>query len=256
MAKQDPYAGNIQLPVPSLYGGISQQPAHVRHVNQVEDATNAAFDVFDGVSKRPGTEYVIAIPELPAGEFIPTAPSSSSPASTSESAASESAASESASSESASSESASSESAASESASSGDCVAVPQGCVPGDHVSTYQMDVTIQPLIDGVADGSPCVITMSLVRINNTCIWTKTFSQDALGDCYLQIAHVGLFTTGSFGATAWVWQVELLPSHPTLTNQRAKALMLCGATPVGTDYDQETPVTTGYTYEITSVEVS
>ena len=231
MAKQDPYAGNIQLPVPSLYGGISQQPAHVRHVNQVEDATNAAFDVFDGVSKRPGTEYVIAIPELPAGEFIPTAPSSSSPASTSES-------------------------AASESASSGDCVAVPQGCVPGDHVSTYQLDITIQPLIDGVADGSPCVITMSLGRITNTCLWTKTFSEDALGDCYLQIAYVGLFTTGSFGATAWVWQVELLPSHPTLTNQRAKAFMLCGETPVGTDYDQETPATTGYTYEITSVEVS
>lgn len=44
--------------ISGLHGGISKQPAHLRHANQVEDAKNAVFSVVDGVSKRPGTVYV------------------------------------------------------------------------------------------------------------------------------------------------------------------------------------------------------
>lgn len=43
--------------IPSLHGGISKQPPHLRFPNQVEDATNALFSVVDGVSKRPGTRF-------------------------------------------------------------------------------------------------------------------------------------------------------------------------------------------------------
>lgn len=54
--------------VPSLYGGISQQAAHVRFPNQVEDATNARFSVVDGASIRPGTELVGEVSGLTDGQ--------------------------------------------------------------------------------------------------------------------------------------------------------------------------------------------
>ena len=50
--------GERVIRIPALFGGISQQPASVRHSNQVEDAINAVFSVADGVSKRPGSNYV------------------------------------------------------------------------------------------------------------------------------------------------------------------------------------------------------
>lgn len=46
---------------PTLIGGISQQPPHLRFANQVETAVNVVFDVATGASKRPGTELV-AVP--------------------------------------------------------------------------------------------------------------------------------------------------------------------------------------------------
>ena len=49
---------NIALTIPSLHGGVSQQPPLLRHANQVQDAVNATFSVFDGASKRQGTEFV------------------------------------------------------------------------------------------------------------------------------------------------------------------------------------------------------
>lgn len=45
----------IRIPIPSLFGGISQQPAPLRFPHQVEDAQNAVFSVIDGLSKRPGS---------------------------------------------------------------------------------------------------------------------------------------------------------------------------------------------------------
>ena len=51
--------------IPSLAGGVSRQPPHVRFPEQVEDAENVRFSVVDGASKRPPTEYVL--------EFDPSA---------------------------------------------------------------------------------------------------------------------------------------------------------------------------------------
>ena len=51
-------AEQIRAAVPSLSGGISKQPAHVRFSGQVEDATNADFSVADGCSKRAGTRLI------------------------------------------------------------------------------------------------------------------------------------------------------------------------------------------------------
>lgn len=44
--------------VPSMAGGVSRQPAHIRHPSQVADARNAIFDVRDGAGKRYGTELI------------------------------------------------------------------------------------------------------------------------------------------------------------------------------------------------------
>lgn len=54
-----------RIAVPSLYGGISRQPASIRHPHQVEDALNTMFSVVDGASKRPGTHFDRAISGLP-----------------------------------------------------------------------------------------------------------------------------------------------------------------------------------------------
>lgn len=48
----------VNITVPSLYGGVSRQPANVRHVNQVQEAENASLSVVDGASKRPGTKLI------------------------------------------------------------------------------------------------------------------------------------------------------------------------------------------------------
>ena len=47
-----------RITTPLLFGGISQQPPHARFPHQVQDASNAAFSVADGFSKRPGTVFV------------------------------------------------------------------------------------------------------------------------------------------------------------------------------------------------------
>jgi hypothetical protein len=56
---------HIPLRHPLLFGGISDQPASVRHPSQVEDAENVVFSVAHGATKRPGTEYVATISTLP-----------------------------------------------------------------------------------------------------------------------------------------------------------------------------------------------
>ncbi len=45
----------MEIPVPGLYNGISQQPPSLRTLNQLESCQNVMFDVRDGASKRPGT---------------------------------------------------------------------------------------------------------------------------------------------------------------------------------------------------------
>jgi len=52
------------LKVPSLFNGISQQPDSIRFKNQVEDATNVSFSVFDGAQLRPPTIFVSEITGL------------------------------------------------------------------------------------------------------------------------------------------------------------------------------------------------
>lgn len=54
--------------IPSLAGGISRQPAHVRFPEQVEDAENIRFSVVDGASKRPPTEYILEFSWSGAGD--------------------------------------------------------------------------------------------------------------------------------------------------------------------------------------------
>lgn len=44
--------------IPSLIGGVSQQPASARVPGKAEIATNALFSLFDGTNKRPPLEYV------------------------------------------------------------------------------------------------------------------------------------------------------------------------------------------------------
>lgn len=56
----------------NLAQGISRQPAHLRFPGQLADATNAAFSVVDGASKRPGThlERFIGSPaSTPGGNY-------------------------------------------------------------------------------------------------------------------------------------------------------------------------------------------
>ena len=73
-----PNAPHVSLKLPILSGGISDQPSHIRHPNQVEDATNFVFHVADGATKRPGTEFLVLPTVLPdatgSGAAVPSAP--------------------------------------------------------------------------------------------------------------------------------------------------------------------------------------
>jgi len=49
----------VEQPIPTLFGGVSTQPAPVRRANQSETGTNAKFSVFTGgFEKRPGTQLI------------------------------------------------------------------------------------------------------------------------------------------------------------------------------------------------------
>ena len=49
----------LRIRIPSLFGGVSKQPPHLRFDNQLEDAENAVFSVADGASKRAGSQVVV-----------------------------------------------------------------------------------------------------------------------------------------------------------------------------------------------------
>ncbi len=51
----------VSIKLPLLFGGISNQPPHIRFPNQVDDAENFVFSVKQGASKRPGTQLVAAV---------------------------------------------------------------------------------------------------------------------------------------------------------------------------------------------------
>lgn len=73
-AGQPDYGAGTSQQTGVLYAGISQQPETSRFPNQVKDAKNTDFSVYDGASKRPGTELARVIDntdpatELQAGE--------------------------------------------------------------------------------------------------------------------------------------------------------------------------------------------
>ena len=48
---------NTRISIPSLFGGVSQQAAALRHPNQVASADNVYLSVSDGMSKRNGTTH-------------------------------------------------------------------------------------------------------------------------------------------------------------------------------------------------------
>ena len=54
----------VRLPIPSLVGGISKQPSHLRFPNQVSDAQNVFFDPAEGASKRPPSRHLTAVTGL------------------------------------------------------------------------------------------------------------------------------------------------------------------------------------------------
>lgn len=56
-----------RLPIPSLYNGMSQQPAPLRFPNQTAGQVNTRSSVVDGCSNRPGTMFVTAIAGLGTG---------------------------------------------------------------------------------------------------------------------------------------------------------------------------------------------
>jgi hypothetical protein len=49
----------VEQPIPTLFGGVSTQPAPVRKANQTETGDNAMFSIFTGgFEKRPGTQLI------------------------------------------------------------------------------------------------------------------------------------------------------------------------------------------------------
>jgi hypothetical protein len=67
------YGAGSSWPLPLLYAGITQQPQFARFGNQVQDAENFDFSVFDGASKRAGTELARVINNDTAGTALQTA---------------------------------------------------------------------------------------------------------------------------------------------------------------------------------------
>ncbi len=59
-----PKNDELVIRISGLSGGISKQPAHIRHPTQVEAAVNAIFSVIDGMSKRPGTIFVAEVDDM------------------------------------------------------------------------------------------------------------------------------------------------------------------------------------------------
>jgi len=60
-AGQPDYGAGTSQQTGVLYAGICQQPETSRFPNQVKDAKNTDFSVYDGASKRPGTELARVI---------------------------------------------------------------------------------------------------------------------------------------------------------------------------------------------------
>lgn len=58
----------VSSSIPNLINGVSQQPAPTRLRTSCEDATNAYMSVVSGLQKRPNTEFVAALPSVPAGD--------------------------------------------------------------------------------------------------------------------------------------------------------------------------------------------
>lgn len=48
----------INQPIPNLYGGVSQQPALARYINQLDAMTNCSADPVEGLQQRPPTEHI------------------------------------------------------------------------------------------------------------------------------------------------------------------------------------------------------
>jgi hypothetical protein len=60
----------LRIPFPPPFGGVSTQPAHVRHPNQVSTADNVLLSVKDGMRKRPGSRFQFNVTGLLAGADV------------------------------------------------------------------------------------------------------------------------------------------------------------------------------------------
>lgn len=56
----------VRVVYDALWGGVSQQPAHLRFPNQCEACFNATLDVRHGARKRPGSRFLTAVTGLSA----------------------------------------------------------------------------------------------------------------------------------------------------------------------------------------------
>jgi hypothetical protein len=60
----------LSLFIPELAGGVSTQPPILRHLNQVQGASNAMFTIRTGLEKRPGTKFAFVVYGLsPSGSY-------------------------------------------------------------------------------------------------------------------------------------------------------------------------------------------
>jgi hypothetical protein len=62
---------NLDVPVPSLIGGVSQQPPQLRFSSQCAEMVNCFPSVTEGLSKRPPTQHVKSLEAIGAG-FVQT----------------------------------------------------------------------------------------------------------------------------------------------------------------------------------------
>lgn len=215
MEGNDQTQQHVNINIPSLFGGISHQPATIRHPNQVEDALNTVFSVVDGASKRPGSILVTAVNTLPSGVNIPSSSSGTPPPPVT-----------------------SSSSGTPPASSSG--TAENEGiCVAGDLASTYITALIIQIKDAACADvGSPVAVNVPVQGgadpDGNICRWAGKM---ASGDATIGVVHVIILGwTAQTGNSHWTMLVftETGTAVFGCTDQnKASTTKTTGTTPAG-----------------------
>tara|TARA_R100000808_G_scaffold15607_3_gene35928 strand:+ start:5742 stop:6383 length:642 start_codon:yes stop_codon:yes gene_type:complete len=132
-------ARKLSIKLPILSGGISDQPAHLRHASQVASSVNFMFDAAIGATVRPGTQLVSRVLDMPdAASPLGSTPNSADPV--------------------------------------GALGTAPIACVSADHASSYAV---IYNLTGTDPDGkaiSHTGVTTTVNQLTNKCQWSGTGS--------------------------------------------------------------------------------